>query len=215
MVAQNSVVVIGASGFGRESLDVLEAMKEAGHSLEIIGVVDDNPAAINLQRLAERKIEYLGTLKEWIEGSPKSCKYVLAIGNPTIRHKLSALLDKSGFDAFTAVHPSAVIGSQVVFGSGAVVCSGAVISTNVRLGVHVHINPNVTIGHDSILEDYVSINPAATISGEVLIMEETLIGAATTVLQGLTIGNRSLVGASSCVTKDISAGKVVKGIPAR
>lgn len=208
------VVVIGASGFGRECLDVLEAMKDAGTDLEIIGVVDDSPAPINLERLADRGVAYLGTREQWLatEGAPDA-RYVLGIGSPEVRRRIVAELDAAGLRPFTAIHPSATFGARCTLGEGVVVCAGAAISNNVRLGRHVHVNPNATIGHDADLRDFVSINPAVVISGEVVIGEETLVGAAATVLQGLTVGERTILGSGSVVTKHVPDGVTVKGVP--
>ena len=65
MTSAERVVVVGASGFGRECMDVLEAMKCAGSPLEIVGVVDDSPSAANLQRLFERGVP---TSAQWAVG---------------------------------------------------------------------------------------------------------------------------------------------------
>lgn len=209
------VVVIGASGFGRESLDVLEAMIESGTQLEILGVVDDAISDVDRQRLADRGVPFLGTREEWLGTQPGPVSYVLGIGSPVVRRRLVGELDAAGLRPFTAVHPSATFGASTTLAEGVVVCAGAAISNNVRLGRHVHVNPNATIGHDADLRDFVSINPAAVISGVVVVGEETLVGAAATVLQQLTVGERVVVGAGAVVTKDVPSDVVVKGVPGR
>ena len=213
MIETQRVVVVGASGFGRECLDVLDAMIADGGPVEIAGVVDDGPSAVNLDRLAARGVVFLGSAAEWLTDDADDVRYVLGIGSPDVRRRLVALADASGRRAFTAVHPTATLGAMTSLGDGVVVCAGACISTNVRLGRHVHINPNVTLGHDSILEDFVSINPAATISGEVVIGEGSLVGTTATVLQNLSVGANTVVGAAALVTKDVPAGVIVKGVP--
>lgn len=215
MREDNQIVVVGASGFGRESLDVIQAMQENGTFVNILGVVDDAPSKQNLQRLADRDVPYLGTIEEWLSTDIIGIRYVLGIGNPEVRRRLAKQFESAGLLPFSAIHPSASVGSHSDLGSGAVVCAGAAISTNVRLGRHVHINPNATIGHDSILADFVSVNPAAVISGEVRIGEGVLVGAATIILQNLTVGARTVVGAAALVTKHVPANVVVKGVPGR
>ena len=212
MSAPDRVVVIGASGFGRECLDVLEAMVATGSELQVLGVVDDDPSPLNLKRLAARGVAHLGSLDELL-AHDRTVQYVLGIGHPATRRSLVARLDAAGFAPRAAVHPSASIGSVSRLDEGVVICAGAVVSTNVRLGRHVHVNPNATIGHDAVLGDFVSINPAAVISGEVEVGPGSLVGANATVLQGLRVGSGVVVGAGSVVTRHVPDGVVVKGVP--
>lgn len=209
------VVVIGASGFGRETLDVLNAMNGAFRNVEVVGVLDDSPSAANLRRLSERSIDYLGSVDDYLESPLDNTRFVVGIGNPVIREALQSRFVRSGLLPFTAIHPGSVIGEKSTVGLGSVICAGAVISTNVTMGESVHINPNVTIGHDTVLQDYVSVNPGAVISGEVTIGDLSLIGAGVIVLQGLNIAEHTTIGAGSVVTKNVPPGVTVKGVPGR
>jgi len=210
-----AVVVVGAGGFGRETLDVLEAINRSGHSpsFAIVGVVDDAPQEILLKRLADRGVAYLGSIDNWIAaGSPAT--YLIGVGAPGSRRRIDTALTAAGFTAATAIHPSAVIGSMGSVGDGTVVCAGAQISTNVVLGRHTHINPNATIGHDSVLEDFVSINPNATVSGECHLETETYVGSSAVILQGRRTGRGATIGAAACVIRDVPAMSTVVGVPA-
>ncbi|MEJ6013893.1 acetyltransferase [Corynebacterium sp. H127] len=209
------VVVVGASGFGRECLDVLDAMALHGHHVEVVGVIDDAPSEENLSRLNARNVRYLGKVEHWIRNAPREVQFVIGIGNPSVRARLAQIFESFGHIPFTAIHPSAVLGKNTEPMAGTVICANATVSTNVQFGRYVHVNPSATIGHDSILHDFVSINPAAVISGDVEVGARTLVGASATILQGLKVGENSLVGACACVTKDFEDSVVVKGIPAR
>lgn len=210
------LVVIGAGGFGRETLDVVAALNEHGPSpvFDVLGVIDANPSAANLDRLRSRGIAYLGTERDWLERRIPA-DFLVAIGSPALRSQVTRVLLDAGLVAATAVHPSVGLGTMTTVGAGSVICAGAQVSTNVRIGEHVHINPNATIGHDSVVADFVSVNPAAIVSGDVTVASGALIGAGAVVLQGLTVGAGSTVGAAACVVRDVPPRIIVKGIPAR
>lgn len=212
-----SVVVIGAGGFGREVLDILESVNRCAaiSRYEVLGVIDDGPSAASLSRLADRGYKHLGGLGEWLTTGTEAL-FVVAIGNPLVRSRICALIaSNTALEPLTIVHPTAVIGSEVRLGKGSVICAGVQISTNVGVADQVHVNPGAIIGHDTTLADYVSINPGAVVSGEVTVGESCLIGAGAVVLQGLTVGAGSVVGAGGVVTRDVGTGRVVKGVPAR
>jgi sugar O-acyltransferase (sialic acid O-acetyltransferase NeuD family) len=212
MASPERVVVVGASGFGRECLDVLEAMAAAGSPVEVAGVVDDDPSEHNRELLAARGVAYMGTIEEWLAGG-LDAGYVLGVGSPLVRRLLAAQLEEAGARPFTVIHPSALLGARADVGEGSVVCAGAIISTNVRLGRHVHVNPNATIGHDADVQNFVSVNPGAVISGGVSIGQGTLVGASATILQNLSVGQGTIIGAGSVVTKNVPASVIAKGVP--
>ena len=240
------IVVIGAAGFGRETLDVITAMIAAGADVEIAGVVDDAPSGADVARLAARGTAYLGTVAAYLEAletldsgevldsgetldpggapgpraggpasSPGRPSFVVGIGSPAVRRRLVERLEAAGLAPFTAIHPTASIGSLTTLGAGAVICAGVVISTGVTIGRHVHLNPRSILGHDAILGDYASVNPGAVVSGAVTIGPGVLVGAAATVLQLLDVGAGAVIGAGAVVTHSVPAGATAIGVPAR
>lgn len=215
------LVVIGAGGFGRETVDVIEALNaeraDVGEDAawDLLGVVDDSPSETNLARLADRGIAHLGSLDEVLDAAPTGLAYAVGIGSPAVRRRIAERCDDAGLAAATLVHPSATIGSRVSLGPGTVVCAGARVTTNIEIGRHVHINPNVTIGHDTVVEDYVSLNPQAAISGDCVLETGVLVGVAGVVLNGLRVGAGAIVGGAACAVGDVEPGIVVVGVPAR
>ena len=210
------LVIVGAGGFGREALDVHEAMRGAGRhgGLRLVGVVDDAPTADTLDILAARGVPYLGTITEAIARAG-SARLVVAVGNPAIRAGIVADLARAGARWATLVHPASTLGVGSTVGAGSVICAGARIGTHVRLGEHNHLNANAVVGHDAVLADLVSINPAACVSGRVRIGSGTLVGANATILQGLAVGENAVLGAAACLTKDLPAHSTAVGVPAR
>lgn len=215
-----SLVVVGAGGFGREVLDVVDAVNAAAGTptWSVAGVVDDRPNDANLAHLGTRGVGYLGTTDDLAgpeAGAGRPTHYVVGIGSPAVRRVIAERLDAAGLVPATLVHPSATHGFDVEVGPGSVLCAGVRLTTHIRLGRHVHLNLNATVGHDTTIGDYVSANPLSSISGDCVLEDEVLIGVAGVVLNGLRVGRGSVVGGSACVVRDVEPGVVVKGVPAR
>lgn len=210
------IIVIGAGGFGREVVDVIEAINDQSRAPVWVlrGVADDAPSDENLRRLADRSIGYLGTVSAALKLRPAPY-FVIGIGSPTTREWVASHFETAGFRPATLVHPDATLGSKVTLGPGSVLCAGARATTNITIGRHVHINLNATIGHDSNVGDYVSINPLASISGDCTIASGVTIGVGASILNGLSVGKNSFIGGGACGTRDIEAGTTVVGVPAR
>lgn len=209
------LVVVGAAGTGRETLDIIEAINAQDEQFDLLGVIDDSPAEIQLRRLRDLGTPYLGAMESWLEFSTHATSFVVAIASPGVRRKLATKMQAAGHRPTSLIHPRAIVGSRVTLSPGAIVYGGVQISTNVVTGMHPILNANVCLGHDCILGDFVSVNPGATISGEVTIEDDVLVGGRATVLQGLTIGKGSTVGAGALATKNVKRNTTVKGIPAK
>src|SRR5688572_7533330 len=100
------VVTVGAGGFGRETLDVLDAMAATGcGSMELLGVADDIPADHDLDRLVRRGVRYLGTVTELIQAQAPGA-FVVGIGSPGVRRRIAQRLEAAGWEPTVLVHPS-------------------------------------------------------------------------------------------------------------
>jgi len=84
---------------------------------------------------------------------------------------------------------------------------GITIGDNCLIG---HCVVMATLNHCLAPEDRASMTPAPIILGN-----NVWIGANATILQGVTIGDNAVVAAGAVVAKDIPAGTVVAGVPAK
>lgn len=204
------LVVVGAGGFGREVLDVIDAVNRNAPTFHVVGVVDD--ALQSSELLKRRGVAHLGPVERLRD---VDAMFVVGIGDPHTRAVVADLAHAWGREAVTLVHPAATMGFDVSLGAGTVVTAGVRITTNVVIGRHVHLNLNATIGHDAILGNCVTINPGATISGKAVVEDEVTIGTNAAVIQGVHLGRGAIVGAGAAVVRDVPPGVTAVGVPAK
>lgn len=196
------VHVVGAGGLGRETLDALFAL---GLDASQLVLVDDHPPASELHGVPVRR-------PEEVTGSGR---YVVAVGDPAVRRTLSDRVLRRGLVPISVVHPRATLAHDVTVPAGCLVLANSFVSTNVRLEPHVQVHYNTTVGHDSVLEEFVTVLPGANVAGNVVLHTGVTIGSNSCVLPGLTIGARTLVGAGAVVTRNHPTNQVLVGVPAR
>lgn len=209
------LVILGAGGFGREVLDVIEAINEGGAAseaqhFEVLGFLDDgHPESATL---APYDVKHLGSTAE-LGAMPRDVGFVVGIGNPTLRRRL--VEEHADRSQPALVHPSVTMGRAVTVGSGSVVCAGVRLTTNITIGRHVHLNLNSTVGHDARVHDYVTVSPLVAISGFVTLESEVMIGTGVTLNPGVTVGVGSAIGSGAAVLRDVPSGVTAVGVPAK
>lgn len=124
---------------------------------------------------------------------------------------------------FCVIFPKAQIGENCN------ICSHCLIENDVTIGDNVTIKSGVQVWDGIIIEDNVLVGANVTFTNDRYpraknpnwIMERTLIkkgasiGAGCTLLCGITIGEYAMIGAGSVVTKDVPAGELWFGNPAK
>lgn len=197
---QNDVIILGAGGHAKVIADIV--LKSGGH---LAGFLDDNKTGEILG------FPILGKL-DCIQEFKSTCSFVIGIGDNAVR-KLIA--EKYDLCWYTAIHPTAVIGSKVAVGAGTVIMAGAIINPSTKIGDHCIVNTGAVIEHDNKISDYVHISPNATLCGTVTIGEMTHVGTGATIINNLSVTHDSIVGAGAVVVNDIKKPGTYVGIPAR
>jgi acetyltransferase-like isoleucine patch superfamily enzyme len=102
-----------------------------------------------------------------------------------------------------------------MIGAGTYIAPGCVVCPRAHVGNHVVINTHVSVGHDSVLEDYSQICPGARISGGCRIGKYAFLGSNASLTPGVAVGCGAVVGANSHAVRTVAPGVTVIGCPAR
>lgn len=197
----DKVILVGAGGHAKVIADIV--LKSGD---QLLGFLDDDPT-----KTFVLGYPVLGRIEDW-EKFSKEAKFLLAIGNNHVREALAETLK---VDWYTAIHPSAQIGIDVVIGEGNAVMANAVINPGARIGKHCIVNTAAVVEHDNQIEDYVHVSVGARLGGTVQIGRASWIGIGAVVKNNVMICSDCLVGAGAVVVKDLFEPGVYIGTPAR
>jgi sugar O-acyltransferase (sialic acid O-acetyltransferase NeuD family) len=173
--------------------------------VEDIVFVDDNVPKVAVQA------PIVSTLLDYVP--EESDLVVCAIGSPSVREHVVAVLETKNARMVTFIHDRALLGDNVEIGLGSVICPDVVITSDVRIGSHVHVNIGCSVGHDVHIGDFVTMSPACNLTGQDVLENGVFLGVAVSVIPGKRIGTGSIVGAGSIVVKDVPTRVTTFGNP--
>jgi len=207
----NSIYIYGCGGFGREVLQIILDLRDAGQPVDCAGFLVDEGVS------APESVHGIPVISFGAEFRPTAnAEFVIAIGSPRARRRIAAELRLRLQARFAVlVHPRAWIGRNVRLGEGCVVCAGSAITTDVVLHEHVHVNILTTIGHDTVVGGFATLSPGVNVSGNVHLGEGCEIGTGVSIIPGVSVGSWSTVGAGGAVIHSIPESSVAVGVPAK
>lgn len=176
----------------------------------------------------------MNLVRTWVEAPPSIRWHLSRLRMPLLRRAFANIGANT-----VIVRPRTLRGvAQISLGADCSIFEGAWLKcesnpeATIHIGdrtylghdVHVHSIDPVHIGSDCVLADYVLVTSTdhdrverkvTHGTGAVMIGDRVFIGQGATVLGGVTIGDGATIAAHSVVTRDVAAGSVVGGIPAR
>lgn len=202
------VIILGAGGFAREVIWLIEEINKKSLKFEILGVISNEE---------DKKISYLylGNDDALESYEDKNIGLILAIGSVKIRQRIIKKLNQMKFDFPNIIANDCILGNHVKLGRGNIICSHSILTSDITIGNFNIINLSCTIGHDVRIKDFNTINPGSNISGNVYIKNLIEIGTGSKIIQGIVIEEENVLGAGCVVVKNTEPYSKYVGVPAK
>jgi len=204
-----NLIIIGAGEFGREVHTwVLQAIAH-GTPWVLRGFLDNRPDAL---RGYDCGVPILGSIAGYVPGPDD--EFLCAIGEPRDKRTCYEIMTAKGARFATLVHPTALVGRNVMVGPGTLLCPYTQLSCDITLGKLVTFGTYSNTAHDTAFGDFAQISGSCEINGRAIVEEGAFLGSHATILPGVRVGAYAFVGAGSVVLKSVKAGVKVFGNPA-
>jgi sugar O-acyltransferase (sialic acid O-acetyltransferase NeuD family) len=206
-----NIALIGGGTQLSYSVDIIE--KQNIHS--IVGIIDSDitiGAELFNYRVIGRQENIIALIKEHnIEGC------VITIGDNWSRKMVYEQISKlaPNMQWPNAIHPSVIIGRDVVIGIGVLAMAGVIINAGAYLGNFTNYYTRCNIEHDCFISDYSSVSAGVVLGGKVTIGLLSAISLNATIFDRITIGENAVVGAASLITKDVPDNVLIYGNPGK
>ncbi len=209
----NPLILIGAGGFARETIELVRAINREAPAWELVGLLDDDPELHGAELLGVPVLGPCASAERHREASFVAC--VASPGDPLRRLRLVARLGLRLERFATLIHPRATVAESATIGPGSVIHANCVLTADVELGWHVAMMPAVVLTHDDEVEDGVTFGAGARVAGNVKIEAGAYIGSGALLREHLSVGSGAVVGMGAVLTKHVPAGETWYGAPAR
>ncbi|SFZ82269.1 sugar O-acyltransferase, sialic acid O-acetyltransferase NeuD family [Devosia enhydra] len=205
--------IYGAGGMGREVMSMLRAMPFDPGAIRHVFIDDGQPRPVVE---GHEVVDWPG----FLELPTESRSVLISLADATLRRRIGERCRSAGVGFETLIAPPTQVLERARIGEGACIGPFSLIGADTVIGDFVQINAHCYVAHDCVLGDYVTLAPGVRCNGNVVVGEGAYIGAGAVIRQGtpgrpLRIGAGAIIGMGAVVTKDVEAGSVMIGVPAR
>lgn len=200
----------GAGGAGRSFMNAQLNDRNIEKEWDDKVYIDD---VIGVSELDGRKVYTFDQIKQIY--SPDEIRIIISLGEPTARKAVYDRIKADGYKLHTYIDVSARIWDNVQIGEGCIVFPETVVDNNTVLKENSIIYLNAMVGHDTVVGAHSVVSVKSFIAGHCNIGACSYIGPGALLKDRLQIGEEGVIGLGAAVYRDVPAGYVAIGNPAR
>jgi sugar O-acyltransferase (sialic acid O-acetyltransferase NeuD family) len=204
-----NLLIIGASGFGRDIYNM--ATECIGYQTEYVikGFLDDNKNAL---ASFGNYPPIVNSIKDYVVQDGDV--FICALGDVHIKRNIVHSILEKGGSFISLIHPTAHVDRTAKIGVGCIILQDAFIGAGSIVGDFVLIQVSSVIGHDVKIGNFSRIDCLAVCTGGAIIEDEVTIHTSAVINQKVTVGKGACVGACSFAIRKVKENTTVIGNPA-
>lgn len=207
----NTIKRIAIIGAGHAAIQVLDLISHLDQ-YEAVCIYDDTPEKQNnlLYRVPVRGyVDFLSIKKDYSDGV---FDYIINSVGTSIEFRKSCFEELTRLEVpfCNLIHPSVVIGQNVLMGSGNIIHALSHIGPNSIIGNDNYITAQTSLEHHNVLGDHCTFGPGVKTSGTVTIGSCTRFAAGIFVEPYIRIGEYCIIASGSIITRDIPDKVIVR-----
>jgi sugar O-acyltransferase (sialic acid O-acetyltransferase NeuD family) len=206
-----NIVLIGGGNQAHYTIDIIEKINQ----FNVLGIID-SVHEVGSYRFGYKVLGRQENIIDIIKEYNIECG-VISIGDNWSRHYVHECIKilVPDFEFVNAIHPSVIIGNNVILGKGIVAMAGCIFNPKAIIGDFTFFATGAQVEHDCEIEEFASISAGSVTGGYVKIGRFSAVTLGVTIIDRLTIGENTVVGAGSLVTKSLPDNVLAYGNPAR
>jgi acetyltransferase EpsM len=210
---ERQVVILGGAGDGSVVAEAILQSRAAGSRDRLIGFLNDAIAPGE----EIHRAPVLGPLEKWrdLDAGVFFAWALQRVGLMAERVERLRQLAIPEARFVSIRHPQSVVASTAVVSPGSFIASYVTVQPMAFVGPFSSIRAGANIGHHGHIGAHAYVGPNATMCGYARLETGACLGPNAVLLEHKTLGQYAFAGIGAAVTKDVPAGTVVMGNPAR
>lgn len=200
--------IVGAGSVGGH---VALNISQYGGNYSVAGFFDDDRKKIGTKQFGYPVLNSVDKLLNM-----NDVHVLIGIAFPKTKRQILGKLDQNRSLVYPSfVHENAWVSNGTEIGKGVIIYPGTSVNYGSKIEDFVVLNMNCSLGHHTKIGTFSSFAPGVCTGGHTTVGNCVDVGIGAATIQNVKLGDESVAGGQSMIIRDVAAGTVVAGVPAR